>query len=58
MRGKMYILYFIYLQASTFMAAPIMFISAKLLMVHNLDPSDYMDEIEYFLLDIRYELDI
>jgi len=38
--------------ASTFMAAPIMFISAKLLMVHNLDPSDYMDEIEYFLLDI------
>ena len=40
------------------MAAPIMFISAKLLMVHNLDPSDYMDEIEYFLLDIRYELDI
>ena len=35
------------------MAAPIMFISAKLLMVSNLDPSNYIDQIELFLLDIR-----
>ena len=41
------------MQASTFMAAPIMFISAKLLMVSNLDPSNYIDQIELFLLDIR-----
>ena len=30
-----------------------MFISAKLLMVSNLDPSNYIDQIELFLLDIR-----
>jgi len=38
--------------ASTFMAAPLMFISAKLLMINNLDPADYIDAIDLFLFDI------
>ena len=40
--------------ASTFMAAPLMFISAKLLMINNLDPADYIDAIDLFLFDIRW----
>ena len=39
--------------ASTFIAAPLMFISAKLLMINNLDPADYIQEIDIFLFDIR-----
>ena len=40
--------------ASTFLAAPLMFVSAKLLMVKNLNPADYMDQIDVFLFDVRY----
>ena len=42
--------------ASTFIAAPLMFISAKLLMINNLDPADYIQEIDIFLFDIRLVL--
>jgi len=38
--------------ASTFIAAPLMYVSAKLLMIRNLDPSDYIEEIDLFILDI------
>lgn len=36
----------------TFLSAPIMFISARLLSIPNIDPSDYISELDNFLLDI------
>lgn len=38
--------------ACTFVAAPIMFISARLLSITNIDPSDYIQELDTFLFDI------
>lgn len=37
---------------STFMAAPIMFITAKLLTLMHMNPSDYVPELNTFLLDV------
>ena len=37
---------------STAIAAPIMFISAKLLSITDLNPQDYMSELDQFLLDV------
>ncbi|XP_063701379.1 lysosomal cholesterol signaling protein [Culicoides brevitarsis] len=37
---------------STFVSAPLMFISAKMIAIHNLNPSDYMIELDKFALDI------
>ncbi len=36
----------------TFVAAPIMFVSARLLSLTNIDPTDYIDDLTSFLLDI------
>lgn len=38
--------------ACTFISAPIMFISARLLSIKSIDPSDYINELDNFLLDI------
>ena len=38
--------------ACTFFSAPIMFISARLLSIKSIDPSDYINELDEFLLDI------
>ncbi|TRY74981.1 hypothetical protein TCAL_12136 [Tigriopus californicus] len=38
--------------ACTFVAAPIMFISARLLSITNINPSDYIQELDIFLFDI------
>jgi predicted permease len=38
--------------ACTFVAAPIMFVSAKLMSLTDVDPKDYIDELDNFLLDI------
>jgi len=38
--------------ACTLVAAPIMFVSAKLLSLQNVDPSDYIGELDTFLLDV------
>ena len=38
--------------ASTFIAAPLMFVTAKLLTLMNMDPSKYIDQLDIFLLDI------
>merc|ERR1719410_389509 len=38
--------------ASTFMAAPLMFVTAKLLTLMNMDPRDYIDQLDLFLLDV------
>ncbi len=38
--------------ACTFVAAPIMFVSARLLSLTNVNPADYIDELDGFLLDI------
>lgn len=40
------------LTASTFIAAPLMFVTAKLLTLMNMDPKDYIDQLDVFLLDI------
>ena len=36
----------------TFVSAPIMFISAKLLSLKNIDPSDYLKVLDPFLMDV------
>ena len=38
--------------ACTFISAPIMFISARMLSVKSFDPSDYINQLDTFLLDI------
>lgn len=38
--------------ASTFASAPLMFISAKMIAIHNLNPKDYMGEFEKFSLEV------
>lgn len=38
--------------ASTFISAPLMFMSAKMIAIHNLNPSDYMAELDKFALEI------
>ena len=40
------------LVASTFVSAPIMFISARLLSIKSVNPSDYIQDLDNFLLDI------
>ena len=40
------------LTASTFIAAPLMFVTAKLLTLMSMDPKDYIDQLDIFLLDI------
>ena len=42
--------------ASTFIAAPLMFVTAKLLTLMNMDPSKYIDQLDIFLLDINKAL--
>ena len=37
---------------STALAAPIMYVSAKLLSITNLNPADYIEKLDQFLLDI------
>ena len=38
--------------ASTFIAAPLMFVTAKLLTLMNMNPGDYIVELDTFLLDV------
>lgn len=38
--------------AGTFLSAPLMFISAKMLTLTNLNPSNYIEELDAFLFDI------
>jgi len=38
--------------ANTFIAAPLMFITAKLLTLINMNPSDYINQLDVFLLDV------
>ena len=38
---------------STFLAAPLMYISAKMMMIKNMQPDHYTDQIDLFLLDVR-----
>jgi len=38
--------------ACTLFAAPIMFVSAKLLALQDVDPADYVQELDAFLLDV------
>jgi hypothetical protein len=38
--------------ACTLVSAPIMFISARLLSITSIDPADYINELDNFLLDI------
>lgn len=38
--------------ASTFISAPLMFMSAKMIAIHNLSPTDYMAELDKFSLEI------
>ena len=38
--------------ACTFLSAPLMFISAKMLTLTNLTPSNYIEELDSFLFDI------
>merc|ERR1719412_2169079 len=38
--------------ASTFIAAPLMFVTAKLLTLMNMNPGDYVDQLDTFLLDV------
>lgn len=38
--------------ACTFLSAPLMFISAKMLTLTNLTPSNYIKELDTFLFDI------
>merc|ERR1719285_570512 len=37
---------------STFLAAPLMYISAKMMMIKNMQPDHYTDQIDLFLLDV------
>lgn len=38
--------------ACTFISAPLMFISAKMISITNLNPSDYLNELDKFAFDI------
>lgn len=38
--------------ASTFTAAPLMYVTAKMLSISNLDPNDYIEDLDTFLFDI------
>jgi len=38
--------------ANTFIAAPLMFITAKLLTLINMNPGDYINQLDIFLLDV------
>lgn len=38
--------------ASTFASAPLMFMSAKMIAIHDLSPSDYMNELDKFAFEI------
>ncbi len=38
--------------AGTFLSAPLMFISAKMLTLTNLNPSNYIEDLDSFLFDI------
>jgi len=38
--------------ASTFTAAPLMYVTAKMLSITNLDPNDYIEDLDTFLFDI------
>lgn len=38
--------------ANTFIAAPLMFVTAKLLTLMNMNPGDYIHELDTFLLDV------
>ena len=38
--------------ASTFIAAPLMFVTARMLTLMNMDPRNYIDQLDIFLLDI------
>jgi len=38
--------------ASTFIAAPLMFVTAKLLTLMNMNPGDYIEQLDIFLLDV------
>jgi hypothetical protein len=38
--------------ACTFISAPLMFISAKMITINKLKPSDYLHELDSFALDI------
>merc|ERR1719250_358197 len=38
--------------ANTFIAAPLMFITAKLLTLINMNPSDYINQLDIFLIDV------
>jgi hypothetical protein len=38
--------------AGTFLSAPLMFISAKMLTLTNLNPSNYLQDLDSFLFDI------
>ena len=40
------------LVASTFLSAPIMFISARLLSIKSVNPADYIQDLDNFLFDI------
>ena len=40
------------ISASTFIAAPLMFVTAKLLTLMNMDPRDYIDQLDTFMLDV------
>ena len=40
------------LTASTFIAAPLMFVTAKLLTLMNMNPADYVAQLDGFLLDV------
>ena len=40
------------LVASTFLSAPIMFISARLLSIKSVNPTDYIQDLDHFLFDI------
>jgi hypothetical protein len=38
--------------ACTFISAPLMFISAKMITINKLKPSDYLHELDSFALDV------
>ena len=38
--------------ASTFIAAPLMFVTAKLMTLMNMNPEDYIEQLDFFLLDV------
>jgi len=38
--------------ASTFIAAPLMFVTAKLMTLMNMNPGDYIEQLDIFMLDV------